>query len=127
MTYVTLRCIFIVFAILASSMFLVSVFLFLKLNIPKAFGDVTGGTMKKALKDLNPDDSPKSEYTEKLDAYVTSGRENPRREPPAVSPEPSAEESGATTVLGEQEPPAQNLFEVESDITFIHTDFEGFL
>lgn len=52
MTYDTYRLIFIVAAILAGIMLVLSVVLFIKFKIPKAMGDVTGSTARKAVEEI---------------------------------------------------------------------------
>lgn len=69
MTYETYRYIFIIAAILAGVMFVVSVILFLFLKIPTVIGDLTGSNARKAIENIrnnNEKTGEKSHGTSKV-------------------------------------------------------------
>ena len=113
MTYETYYGIFIGSSIAAGIMFLVSVFLFVKWNIPKAMGVVTGAGAKKKRPSRIFDQRPG--YVNHTAASV----------PTTMLTDEISENGGdeKTAVLAPPELPNPDIagFEVERDITFIHS------
>ncbi|MDR1328011.1 MAG: hypothetical protein LBK23_00205 [Oscillospiraceae bacterium] len=106
MTYETLRNIHIGSAALAALTLLVCAFLFIRFNIPRAIRGLTG-------------------VAEKRPAAGRKPRSGPEKSPPRRADRPPEREpSPATTPLPEDAAPpdAAAAFEVEYDITYIHTD-----
>jgi hypothetical protein len=93
-TYETLRNIHIGSAALAALTLLVCAFLFIRFKIPRAIRSLTGVTEKRAAAGRKP-------------------RSGPEKSPPRRADKPEQ----ATTPL-----PDAAAFEVEYDITYIHTD-----
>lgn len=99
MTYDTYNLIFIVSAILAGVMLVVTVILFFVLKIPRVIGDLSGSTERKAVRDIQNQTSSSGKKaqkpgTDKLDrsgatAKISSSGQAPER--------PSANAAGTTT------------------------------
>lgn len=129
MTYEVYRYIFIGGAILFGILLLVTVFLFFYLKIPMVIGDLTGTTAKKAIKSIRIQNessgnkvygvssrqSQRSSLTDKISA---SGSliENKGG---LIAGAMETENIGETEVL---EPQQSDIFVIEYDITYIHTD-----
>ena len=69
MTYDTYRYIFIGAAILCGIMFVVSVLVFILLNIPKVISDLTGATARKAIKNIREQNEASGEKAYKVSAF----------------------------------------------------------
>lgn len=162
MTYEIYRYIFIGSAIMAAVMLALAVILFFKLKIPRAIGDLTGSTRRKAvkIKEVHGIDAASSEVTVSTAQITQSGNLIPgtvsEKKPAAktsklVTDEIARSGSKATTFLTAEQTPqppktttvltentvqkpkatvilanqsSQNtaVFEIEHDITFIHTN-----
>ena len=167
-TYEIYRYIFYGGAILSALMLIVSVLLFILLKIPKVIGDLTGATARKAIENIRNQNEGSGDKTystshvnkergKLTDKISPSGRliKNPSggihgamatqkigtdilSEQASASETVVLDQSGATTVLGEEMPmmeagnettvlsqqPMQQVpvFEIEYDITYIHTN-----
>lgn len=138
MTYETYCYIFIGAAIMTAVMLLVSLLLFIRFQIPRVIGDITGSTVKKAIRNINRHNSLpviKENYAyQQQNKNLTEGRAIPPFQkdcadtdetevlPDALSIQYSHAEEGEKTVLFMVSEISTEIFEVEEDITFIHTD-----
>lgn len=147
MTYEEYRYVFIGAAILCIVMLIVSVILFIVLRIPKVIGDLSGATARKAINYIREQNEKTGEKAYKssavniergrlTDKISQSGRLIKRGNSSGlgmltekISTQPLSDEttvldngiSDETTVLsvrGREE----MIFEIEFDITYIHTD-----
>ncbi len=127
------RNIFIISACLSGVMFVVSVFLFFRFNIIKIIGDITGVTAKRAINDIRSHNvqprgkkaftlglvnSARVKLTDEITdsektMYSTLGSQMPA-DMDRVNTQ-KLDDTGETTVI------APVYFEVEYDITYIHT------
>jgi len=153
MTYEVYRYIFMGSAMLAVLTLAISVFLFILFKIPKVIGDVTGRTIKKAVKEIREQNmnsgdkaykpSPINMARGKLTDKITpSGKLIQKADLPGtifqtaeigeqdtitadeteVLIEDDESGAGTTTLLSVSDLPEINMFEVEYDITFVHTN-----
>ena len=110
MTYELYRYLFIGSTILASLMLLISVFLFIKWNIPKVIGDVSGHTSR-----FHP-----------MKKKTVDGQTCTLPAPTGLTGETNVAadttEELEQTILLASETYSGTGFEVEVDITFLHTD-----
>jgi len=113
LTTQTLHEIFLVFALLSGAMLLISIFLFYKLNIAKAFGDVTGRSARKAVEQIRKQNTRIEQEPMKTETQP------PCRIFSADLTAVIGDGSEITTILYDGEEPED--FAVEEDITFVHT------
>ena len=105
MSYELYRYMFIVSTILAGLMLLISVILFIRWNIPKVVGDISGHASR----------STRRSVKEVVPAAVCAARE-------ADIPADPTEDLEKKTILLSADACTDTGFEVEVDITFLHTD-----
>lgn len=151
MTYETYRYIFMIAAILCGVMIVVSAVLFFVLHVPELIGDLSGSTARKAIQDIREKNEKSGDKTYKTsavnrgrgkltDKISPSGKIHSMTQAPLdtgvvttkiatqqLTTEPSNETtvleqwSNETTVLSAAE--TLNVdFEIEIDITYVHTD-----
>jgi hypothetical protein len=123
-TYDTLRLIHIVFAVLAALMLLASVVIFIALDIPRAIGSVTGGAAKRGVSEIRTriarGEAKRADRVEQptprraLGGNVTTA---------LAATEKSRGEAARGAALSDATAAIEpQFFEVEYDITYIHTD-----
>lgn len=127
MTYEQFRYVFIGAAIAAGVFLLLSVLLFFVLDIRAAFGYVTGRSAKKAIKKIR-EENQYAGMTDIINKNSLQGRTGVVTSKIATQSFTSdettvlnEEDSNETTVLSDYNP-LNNVFEIEYEITFIHTD-----
>jgi hypothetical protein len=117
-TYETLRYIHIIFAALAALMLLVSAVIFIAFDIPHAIGSVTGRALKRGVNEI------RTRSVQREIKQVGRAETPPRRaEGGAVTTTlaiPEKRRGGTTREDARSSVEAE--FEVEYDITYIHTD-----
>jgi hypothetical protein len=107
-TYETLRHIHIAFAALAALMLLVSAVIFIALDIPRAIGSVTGRAVKRGVYEIR-------ERSARRDV-------KPARRAGAMTTALATDNILGAAERDSAPSGAESEFEVEYDITFIHTD-----
>ena len=129
MTYEVYRYIFIGGAILSVLFLLITLFLFFYLKIPKVIGNLTGATEKKAIKSIRiHNENSGNQIYASIETEKISTQNIPQC---ADMPETAvlnqytdettmlAADIGETAVLEQQQP---DIFVIEYEITYIHTD-----
>lgn len=145
MTYEMYHNLFIIAACMCGALLLLSILLFIKLNIPKIIKDLLGINARRAIEDIRAENERSGEKVYKpsriniergklTDKITESGRiasteTGIKLSTPTAKLETEVLQAGdmhfdsnETTVLVENYEEMQGEFEIEFDITFIHTD-----
>ncbi len=126
MTYEQYRQLFMVAAILGVILFLISLILFFVFRIPDIIGDLSGATAKKAINSIREKNEHNSEKL--LEMNMANGEKGKLTEINKTQILKDTEttllreEVNETTCLTQEIEPEQDIFSIQYDITFIHTN-----
>lgn len=126
MTYEQYRQLFMVAAILGVILFLISLILFFVFRIPDIIGDLSGATAKKAINSIREKNEHNSEKL--LEMNMANGEKGKLTEINKTQILKDTETTllrekvNETTCLTQEIEPEQDIFSIQYDITFIHTN-----
>lgn len=126
MTYEQYRQLFMVAAILGVILFLISLILFFVFKIPDVIGDLSGATAKRAINSIREKNEHNSEKLLKMNmANGEKGKLTEGNRTQILKDTETIllrEEVNETTCLTQEIEAEQDIFSIQYDITFIHTN-----
>lgn len=126
MTYEQYRQLFMVAAILGVILFVISLILFFVFKIPDIIGDLSGAAAKKAINSIKEQNERSSEKLLKRNAINGEQGKPPETNRTQILKGTETtllrEHVEETTCLAQAREPEQDIFSIQYEITFIHTN-----
>lgn len=126
MTYEQYRQLFMIAAILGVILFFISLILFFVFKIPNVIGDLSGATARKAINSIREKNEHNSENLLQMKPANGEKRRLTEGNRTQILKDTETtvlrEKVNETTCLTQEIEPEQDIFSIQYDITFIHTN-----